>query len=98
MLIGAHAIVYSTDGDADRAFFKDVLGFPYVDSGDGWLIFGLGENLGAECKLGIYQPRHASPPLRGARKTSRSRARSRKPSASRKGRGRSRRPAPRSAR
>lgn len=41
MIIGAHAIVYSKDPDADRAFLKDVLGFRYVDAGDGWLIFGL---------------------------------------------------------
>ena len=25
----------------DRAFLRDVLGFPSVDAGDGWLIFGL---------------------------------------------------------
>ncbi len=41
MLIGAHAIVYSRDADADRAFLKDVLGFAHVDAGDGWLIFRL---------------------------------------------------------
>lgn len=41
MITGAHAIIYTRDADADRAFFRDVLGFPYVDSGDGWLIFAL---------------------------------------------------------
>lgn len=41
MIIGAHTIVYSTNPDADRAFLRDVLGFPNVDVGDGWLIFGL---------------------------------------------------------
>ena len=41
MITGAHAIVYSRDADADRAFFRDVLGFPSVDSGGGWLIFAL---------------------------------------------------------
>ena len=41
MIIGAHAIVYSTDGDADRAFLRDVLGFPHVDAGGGWLVFRL---------------------------------------------------------
>ena len=41
MIIGAHAIVYSKDSDADRAFFRDVLDFPHVDAGGGWLIFGL---------------------------------------------------------
>lgn len=41
MIIGAHSIIYSTDADADRAFLRDVLKFPYVDAHDGWLIFGL---------------------------------------------------------
>lgn len=41
MIIGAHAIVYSTRPEADRAFFRDVLGMPHVDVGDGWLIFGM---------------------------------------------------------
>jgi len=41
MISGAHAIVYSTDPDADRAFLRDVLGLPHVDTGGGWLIFGL---------------------------------------------------------
>lgn len=38
---GAHVIVYSRDAEADRAFFRDVLGYPHVDAGDGWLIFKL---------------------------------------------------------
>ena len=38
---GAHAIIYSVDAEADRAFFRDVLGFPSVDAGQGWLIFAL---------------------------------------------------------
>jgi catechol 2,3-dioxygenase-like lactoylglutathione lyase family enzyme len=41
MISGAHAIIYSKDADADRAFLRDVLGLDYVDSGGGWLIFGL---------------------------------------------------------
>jgi hypothetical protein len=41
MINGAHAIVYSTNADADRDFLKDVLGLPHVDVGGGWLIFGL---------------------------------------------------------
>ena len=41
MITGAHVIVYSRDADADRAFFRDVLGFPSVDAGGGWLIFAL---------------------------------------------------------
>jgi len=41
MITGAHAILYSKDPDADRAFLRDVLGLPHVDVGGGWLIFGL---------------------------------------------------------
>lgn len=41
MIIGAHSIIYSTSPTADRAFLRDVLKFPHVDVGDGWLIFGL---------------------------------------------------------
>lgn len=41
MINGAHAILFSTDAEADRAFLRDVLGLPHVDAGDGWLIFGL---------------------------------------------------------
>ena len=115
MITGAHAIISSTDADADRAFLRDVLGFPSVDAGDGWLIFALppaevavhpadendrhelylmtddvealvasleGEGIAASPiadrgwglltqvtlpgggTLGVYQPRHASPPRR----------------------------------
>lgn len=41
MITGAHATIYSQDTEADRAFLKDVIGFPSVDAGGGWLIFGL---------------------------------------------------------
>jgi hypothetical protein len=41
MITGAHAIIYSTNPDADRAFLRDVLALPHVDAGHGWLIFGL---------------------------------------------------------
>ena len=41
MLTGAHAIIYSTNAEADRAFFRDVLKLSNVDVGHGWLIFGL---------------------------------------------------------
>src|SRR5207253_4957330 len=114
MIIGAHAILYSTDADADRDFLQKVLKFPSVDVGHGWLIFGLPPSelavhphdkndlhelylmvddvagfvadmkaKGFMCddissqgwgmltavtlpsggKLGVYQPRHARPPL-----------------------------------
>ncbi len=41
MISGAHVIVYSQDAEADRVFFRDVLGFTSVDAGHGWLIFAL---------------------------------------------------------
>ena len=46
MINGAHVVIYSRDAEADRAFLRDVLGFPHVDaapndSGNGWLIFAL---------------------------------------------------------
>ena len=41
MVFGAHVIVYSKDAAADRAFFRDVLGFSSADAGHGWLIFAL---------------------------------------------------------
>ena len=39
MITGMHAVIYTRDPEADRAFFRDVLGFSSVDAGDGWLIF-----------------------------------------------------------
>lgn len=41
MIAGAHVLLYSSNADADRKFFKDVLGFQSVDAGGGWLIFAL---------------------------------------------------------
>jgi len=41
MIFGAHVIVCSKDAEADRAFFRDILGFKSVDAGHGWLIFAL---------------------------------------------------------
>lgn len=41
MVNGAHIVVYSSNPEADRAFFRDVLGYAHVDAGGGWLIFTL---------------------------------------------------------
>lgn len=38
---GARVIICSTDPEADRAFFRDVLEYPHVDAGSGWLTFRL---------------------------------------------------------
>jgi predicted enzyme related to lactoylglutathione lyase len=41
MITGAHSIIYSSDPEGVRAFFRDVLELPSVDAGHGWLIFAL---------------------------------------------------------
>ena len=34
-------MIFTTDAEADRAFFRDVLELRSVDAGGGWLIFAL---------------------------------------------------------
>jgi catechol 2,3-dioxygenase-like lactoylglutathione lyase family enzyme len=41
MINGAHVVLFTRNAEADRAFFRDVLKFPSVDAGHGWLIFAL---------------------------------------------------------
>jgi catechol 2,3-dioxygenase-like lactoylglutathione lyase family enzyme len=41
LINGAHVVIHTQDSEADRAFFRDVLGFPSVDAGHGWLIFAM---------------------------------------------------------
>jgi catechol 2,3-dioxygenase-like lactoylglutathione lyase family enzyme len=41
MISGAHVVIASRDAEADRVFFRDMLGFAAVDAGHGWLIFAL---------------------------------------------------------
>jgi hypothetical protein len=41
LINGAHIVVHSKDPEADRTFFRDVLQFPCVDAGHGWLIFAM---------------------------------------------------------
>jgi predicted enzyme related to lactoylglutathione lyase len=49
MINGVHAIIYTKNADAVRAFFRDILGTPHVDAGRGWLIFAL-----PPAELGIH--------------------------------------------
>jgi predicted enzyme related to lactoylglutathione lyase len=49
MVNGVHALIYAEDADKVRAFFRDVLGFPAVDAGQGWLVFAL-----PPAELGIH--------------------------------------------
>jgi len=41
MITGVHKLVYADDAEAARAFFRDVLEWPFVDAHGGWLIFAL---------------------------------------------------------
>jgi catechol 2,3-dioxygenase-like lactoylglutathione lyase family enzyme len=53
MINGAHVIIYTKDPEADRAFFRDVLQFPFVDTGRGWLIFAMPRTEAAFHELGV---------------------------------------------
>jgi catechol 2,3-dioxygenase-like lactoylglutathione lyase family enzyme len=57
MIRGMHALFYSTDPEALRAFLRDKLGLPGTDVGDGWLIFDA-----PEADLGVHPTDGASPP------------------------------------
>ncbi|HEX2295420.1 MAG TPA: VOC family protein [Actinomycetota bacterium] len=48
-VVGTHVLLYTSEPEKLRAVFRDVLGFPHVDSGDGWLIFAL-----PPAELGIH--------------------------------------------
>jgi catechol 2,3-dioxygenase-like lactoylglutathione lyase family enzyme len=41
MITGVHGMIFTKDEAADRAFLRDVLEIPCIDSGGGWLIFKL---------------------------------------------------------
>ena len=49
MITGVHALIYTDDAEKVRAFFRDVLDAPFVDAGQGWLIFAL-----PPAELGIH--------------------------------------------
>jgi catechol 2,3-dioxygenase-like lactoylglutathione lyase family enzyme len=56
MITGVHAMFYSTDPEATRAFLRDTLQLPAHDVGDGWLIFDVPEG-----EVGCHpadEPRH----------------------------------------
>ncbi|MCI0364072.1 MAG: hypothetical protein L0Y44_09315 [Phycisphaerales bacterium] len=48
-IIGAHALLYTTEPEALRATFRDLFGWRHVDAGEGWLIFAL-----PPAELGIH--------------------------------------------
>jgi catechol 2,3-dioxygenase-like lactoylglutathione lyase family enzyme len=41
LITGIHAIIFTRDAEAVRAFLRDVLELPSVDAGGGWLMFAL---------------------------------------------------------
>ncbi len=43
MIRGMHAMFYSSQPEALRAFLRDKLGLPFTDVGGGWLIFDVPE-------------------------------------------------------
>jgi len=49
VITALHALLYSEDPEATRAFFRDVVGWPYVDAHGGWLIFRTGPS-----ELGVH--------------------------------------------
>lgn len=67
MITGAHVLLYSTDPEADRAFFRDVLEFRHVDVGGGWLIFKLPPaEVAVHPSDGDFVQRHADHHLMGS--------------------------------
>ena len=42
MITAVHTLLYADDPEAVRAFFREVLQFPGVDAGGGWMIFRTG--------------------------------------------------------
>ena len=66
MITGTHFLLYSKDPQADRAFFRDVLGFRAVDAGEGWLIFALPPaEMAIHPTSGDFVQRHAEQELLG---------------------------------
>ncbi len=43
MIKGMHGLLYTPKAEELRVFIRDKLGFPYTDTGEGWLIFDLPE-------------------------------------------------------
>lgn len=41
MIQAVHAVIHTKHVEQVRSFFRDVLEFPFVDAGHGWLIFAL---------------------------------------------------------
>jgi len=57
MIRGMHAMFYSSEADALRAFLRDKLGLSGTDVGGGWLIFDA-----PEADLGVHPTDGSGPP------------------------------------
>jgi hypothetical protein len=67
MILGAHVLIYTTNPDADRSFFRDALEFQGIDIGGGWLIFKLPPSeLALHPGDGQFAQRHADHVMPGA--------------------------------
>lgn len=55
-IVGAHALLYSSEPEALRSMLRDVFGWKSVDAGDGWLIFAL-----PPAELGVHPVDGAAP-------------------------------------
>jgi catechol 2,3-dioxygenase-like lactoylglutathione lyase family enzyme len=62
MITAVHTLVIASDPEAARAFFRDVLELPNVDTGGGWLIFKTGPSeLGVHPPAGDFEPQEGGP-------------------------------------
>ncbi|MBL8763632.1 MAG: extradiol dioxygenase [Phycisphaerae bacterium] len=59
-IIGAHALLYSSEPEALRAVLRDVFGWRHVDAGEGWLIFAL-----PPAEVGVHPTEGPADPTRG---------------------------------
>ncbi len=57
MIRGMHAMFYSSQAEALRAFLRDKLGLSATDVGEGWLIFDV-----PEADLGVHPSEGDEPP------------------------------------
>ena len=53
MITAVHTLIYSDDAVATRNFMRDVVGWPSVDTGGGWLIFATGPS-----EMGVHPTAH----------------------------------------
>ncbi len=60
MIKGVHAMFYSAEAEALRAFLRDKLQLPHTDVGEGWLLFDL-----KQADIGCHPVDHPGAPPSG---------------------------------